>query len=396
MILTGLMVSRIFAPEPSAASLRLKAVRTGLEEMGARVRLFTTRPPAGIEAEPDRMVRRVPVLRDSEGYVKGYLSYASFDIQAFLKMLSMPKADFVLVEPPPTTGTVARIACGVRRIPYFWYAADVWSDATDSMDVPKIVKKVVRGFETFAIRGARGCIAVSEGVAERVEDMGAKSVKIVPNGADTDLFNPDVPTLSKLQKDEFGIVCPYFIYAGTASGWQGAELFAHAFERFWNPEQEVQFLYLTRGDAVSELQTVAERLAAKAKSLGIEYAPLIVRKTVSPEEAAQWQNQALASCVSIQPGIGYDLAYPTKVLTALACGTPVLYAGAGPASEDVTEHELGLAVPYDEQAVRDAMQTVVNAGAHRWDPLRLHRWVVKHRSMKAAGNAVAEYIASKL
>ncbi len=396
MILTGLMVSRIFAPEPSAASLRLRAVREGLEEIGTRVRVFTTEPPAGIEPEADCMVRRVPVLRDREGYVKGYLSYASFDIQAFFKMLTMPRTSFVLVEPPPTTGAVARVACSFRRIPYFWYAADVWSDATDSMDVPMAVKKIVRGFETFAIRGARGCIAVSEGVAERVQDMGAKSLRIVPNGADTDLFNPDAPSLFQQQKDEFGIVGPYFIYAGTASGWQGAELFARAFERFWNPEQKVQFLYLARGDAVPELLTIANRLSAKAQGLGIKYDPLVVQKTVAPEEAAQWQNQALASCVSIQPGIGYDLAYPTKVLTALACGTPVIYAGAGPASDDVTEHGLGLAVPYDEQAVEEAMQTVVDADTYRWDPLRLHKWVIKHRSMKAVGSSVAEYIASML
>ena len=65
MILTGLIVSRIFAPEPSAASLRLKAVKRGLEEAGSKVRVFTTEPPAGVEAEPDSTICRVPVLRDN-------------------------------------------------------------------------------------------------------------------------------------------------------------------------------------------------------------------------------------------------------------------------------------------------------------------------------------------
>lgn len=395
MILTGLIVSRIFAPEPSAASLRLKAVKRGLEEAGSKIRVFTTEPPASVEAEPDSTICRVPVLRDKEGYVKGYLSYASFDIQAFLKLFIMPKVDFILVEPPPTTGTIARVACTIRRIPYFWYAADVWSDATDSMDVPGFVKKTVRAIETFVIRGARGCIAVSDGVAQRVQEMGAKSVAVVPNGADTELFNPEVPRLALEEKSRMHISHPYFIYAGTASGWQGAELFANAFEKFWNPGRDIQFLYLTRGDSVSELEKIADRLANKAQAAGADYEPLVVQKTVPPQEAASWQSEAIASCVSIQPGIGYDLAYPTKALTALSCGTPVLYAGVGPAIGDIEDNDLGICVPYSEKSVLEAMGTLLNETRETRDPQRLHKWVEENRSMKAVGNAVATYIADR-
>ena len=396
MILTGLIVSRIFAPEPSAASLRLKAAKRGLEKAGAKVRVFTTEPPPGIKAEPDSTICRVPVVRDKEGYVKGYLSYASFDIQAFLKMLTMPKVDFILVEPPPTTGTVARLACTVRKIPYFWYAADVWSDATDSMDVPALVKKTVRGIESFAIRGARGCIAVSDDVAQRVWEMGAKSVAVVPNGADTQIFNPQAPQLTEEEKTRMRISRPYFIYAGTASGWQEAELFARAFEKFWQPIHDVQFLYLTRGDSVSELEKVADRLAKKAQAVGVDYEPLVIHKTVSPPEAASWQSEAIASCVSIQPGIGYDLAYPTKALTALSCGIPVLYAGVGLAIDDIAENDLGICVPYSEESVLDAMDTLLNEEHENWDPQRLHKWVEENRSMKAVGNAVADYITGRI
>ncbi|WP_072342370.1 glycosyltransferase [Actinomyces urinae] len=395
MILTGLIVSRIFAPEPSAASLRLKAVKRGLEEAGSKVRVFTTEPPVGIEAEPDSTICRVPVLRDKEGYVKGYLSYASFDIQAFLKLLTMPKVDFILVEPPPTTGTVARVACTIRRIPYFWYAADVWSDATDSMDVPGFVKKTVRNLETFAVRGARGCIAVSDGVAQRVQEMGAKSVAVVPNGADTELFNPEAPRLTPEEKNLMRVSRPYFIYAGTASGWQGAELFANAFEKFWNPDRDVQFLYLTRGDSVPELEKIADRLAKRAQVAGADYEPLVIQKTVPPQEAASWQSEAIASCVSIQPGIGYDLAYPTKALTALSCGTSVLYAGVGPAIDDIEDNDLGICVPYCEESVLEAMETLLNETRETREPQRLHKWVEENRSMKAVGKAVANYIADR-
>lgn len=400
MLLTGAIISRIFLPEASAASLRLAAVRKALVNAGTNMRVVTTNPPPGIAVETDSQITRVPVLRDSEGYVKGYVSYASFDIQAFFRVLTMPKQDFLLVEPPPTTGTVVRIASAIRRTPYFWYAADVWSDATDGMDVPNVVKRVVRGLEQFTVRGAHGCIAVSEGVAERVTELGAKSVKVVPNGADTDIFHPDVQSLSTDELRSMGIQKPFFIYAGTASQWQGADLFARAFEKYWAENGNAQLLYLTRGDSVEELQEIASRLQRAANAEGIKYSPMIVHSTVPATEAARWQKQAVASCVSIQPGIGYDFAYPTKVLTALSCGTPVIYAGAGPANSDIRDSDLGLSVSYDEESVKEAMTTMIEIyrkdDGGRWDPQSLHSWVQDNRSMESTGREVAKYIFDRL
>lgn len=400
MLLTGAIISRIFSPEASAASLRLSAVREELVRAGADVRVITTNPPPGIEVEKDPQITRVPVLRDSEGYVKGYASYSSFDIQAFFRVLTMPKSDFLLVEPPPTTGTVVRVASAIRGIPYFWYAADVWSDATAGMDVPEVVKRVVIGLEKFTIRGALGCIAVSDGVAQRINEFGAKSVKVVPNGADTKIFNPEVPSLSNEELRSMGIEKPFFIYAGTASKWQGADLFARAFERYWTEYADAQLLYLTRGDSVEQLEKIASRLEVASKSRGLGYAPIIVKPTVSATEAARWQKDAVASCVSIQSGIGYDFAYPTKVLTALSCGTPVIYAGSGPANDDIQDSDLGLSVLYDEESVKEAMRTVLSerrkASSRRWDPQLLHNWVRGNRSMESTGRNVAEYVFSRL
>ncbi len=45
------IVSRIFAPEPAAASFRLRALARGLTEAAAQVTVLTTRPPAGAEIE---------------------------------------------------------------------------------------------------------------------------------------------------------------------------------------------------------------------------------------------------------------------------------------------------------------------------------------------------------
>ena len=379
----GLMVTRIFAPESAAASLRLKVVRDALTKAGHTMRVITTKP--GKPFTPDPLIKRLPVLR-RDGYVKGYASYLSFDLQAFAHLLVGRRPGFLLVEPPPTTGVVARIAAGVRRVPYFWYAADVWSDATESMAVPQVVKSAVRAMESFAISGARGVIAVSEDVAQRARALGAKDVRVVSNGADTDSFHLLVEPIDDARKAEMGIKRPYFLYAGNASLWHGAQIFAQAFEGV----RGAQLLYLARGDNLDAIQQLADKARKDQPELG--YDPIIIHTPVDIAEAARWQRSAVACLASMVPGTSYEFAYTTKALSALACGTPVLYAGAGPAGEEIRRDQLGRAVDYDVNALAEAMKEMLT---ETYDAERLHQWVVENRSMQATGAAVAQYIAER-
>ncbi|MDO5722537.1 MAG: glycosyltransferase [Actinomycetaceae bacterium] len=380
----GLMVTRIFAPESAAAALRLSVVRKALTDAGYTMRVLTTKP--GKPFTPDPLVKRLPVLR-RDGYVKGYLSYLSFDLQAFAHLLAGKKPQFLLVEPPPTTGVVARVAAKVRRVPYFWYAADVWSDATESMEVPTIVKRAVRAMESFAISGARGVIAVSEDVAAKAYRLGAQDVRVVSNGADTDSFNLDVKPVSPSEQAKIGIKKPFFLYAGNASHWHGAQIFAHAVKEV----PGVQLLYLARGDNLEEVSQVAQQI--KEENPHLDYDPIVVSSLVDIDVAASWQRAAIACLASLKPGSGYEFAYTTKALSSLACGTPVIYAGPGPAADEIRTSGLGQAVAYEVGAVSQAMRQMLTATPDR---KRLHQWVVDNRSMQATGRAVAKYIGEKL
>lgn len=79
------VVSRIFLPEPAAASFRLDALVRSLGVAGAKVTVLTTTPPPHLRGDgaSTGRVRRWPVLRDKTGYVRGYLQYLSFDVPAF-------------------------------------------------------------------------------------------------------------------------------------------------------------------------------------------------------------------------------------------------------------------------------------------------------------------------
>ncbi|WP_131104353.1 glycosyltransferase [Ornithinimicrobium sufpigmenti] len=391
-----LLATRIFAPEAAAATFRLGALVGGLAERADVHVLTTTAPPAlrgaaGMEREVDGRVRvsRWPVLRDATGYVRGYLPYLSFDLPLSLRLLTAPRPDTVVVEPPPTTGAVVRTVAALRRIPYVYYAADVWSDATASMGAPAPVVAVMRAVERYALRGARDVIAVSDGVADRVRALLGRAstvpVTVVPNGIDTAVFTP----VGKRHPES--PETPYLVYAGTASEWQGAEVFAEAMREVVAAEPTARLVFLGQGSSWPALERLRDELPLGA----VELRPL-----VPPAEAAAWLRGAAAALVSVRPGVGYDFAYPTKVIAALATGAPVIFAGPGPAASDVREHRLGESVGHDVPEVAAAMLAAVRASQDAaqsgpWSPPERERrvaWVRAHRSLSATGHAAAAVV----
>lgn len=384
------LATRIFAPEAAAATFRLTEVVRALSARGAQVRVLTSAPPPGQRATdvidvPGAEVRRAPVLRDASGYVRGYLQYMSFDLPLALRLLTTPRPDVVLVEPPPTTGAVVRTVVGLRslvggRVPYVYYAADVWSDASESVGAPRVVVSILRSIERFALRGAREVLAVSDGVAERVRELGADPVTVVRNGIDTDLFTPQGPVPRDAPS------APFLVYAGTASEWQGAEIFAEAMREVVKRVPGARLVFLGQGSSWPALQRIAADLPPGTIEL---------RALVPAAEAAAWQRAAAGALVSIKPGLGYDFAYPTKVLAALACGTPVVYAGPGPAAADLTRDNLGEAVEYAVAPVAEAMTSVLRAHPlPQTERERRAAWVLEHRSLARTGQEAADSVLS--
>ncbi|MDU2312805.1 MAG: glycosyltransferase family 4 protein [Varibaculum cambriense] len=377
------IVSRIYLPEAAAASFRLAGVAKAIREKGVEVEVVTTTPPPGLQVADQERVRRFPVLRDKEGYVRGYLQYLSFDIPAFFRVLFSPRAAVTLVEPPPTTGFFMRIANKLLGVPYVYYLPDLWGAASASF-APKIVVKAVKALETFAVRGAAAVIAVNEEIAETARAMGAKSVHLIPNGIDTDTFTNEVEPLSRGEREDVGLAeAPYFIYTGTASEWQGASIFISALAQVVDKIPH-HLVFLGKG---SDWDLLKEQ-AAKPELKGRVH----VLGTLSPGETARWIAGADAGLVSIKTGVGYDHAYPTKVLSTLACGTSVVYAGSGPAREDIEAHDLGICVGYSALGVAKAMERLADEGLPENRIKKLRTWVMANKSLSASSEEVVQVL----
>lgn len=368
----------MFTPEVGAAAFRLRVLADSFAALGHRVEVVTTRPPGDPVCDDGELrVSRWPALRDSSGNIRGYVQYLSYDIPLLARLLLAPRPALLVVEPPPTTGLVVRLAAAVQRVPFVYYAGDVWSDGVASMGAPRPVVVAMRFVESWVMRAASSVLCVSDGVAERVRELGVSPdrIVVVGNGVDTDTFTVDGPA------EATGDPC--FVYTGTMSEWQGAEIFVHALARCRQERPDARLVFLGQGSDVAHLRRVADDVAPGAVHFG---------GVVPPTTAAAWLRGATAALVSIRPGQGYDFAKPTKIYAATACGTPVIFAGVGAGHDAVQASRLGWSPGYDADSIAQAMLAAASLTEQERRELsgRLRTWTGQHASLRTMGRAAAE------
>lgn len=375
--------SRTFRPEPTAAALRLGALCDALVERSCEVEVITSALANPAENEDSAYafaVKRFPVLRDKTGMVRGYVPYLSFDIPGFFRLLMTRRPDVFVCEPPPTSGAVTRLAAGIRRIPYVYYAGDIVSDAASAQGTHPLVVATVRAMERWVLRGAERVITVGQGVVERIEELSGKKADLVPNGINT------AAGVSK--KGQFAptgfpeVHGPVILYAGTVADWLAPEIFIDPFKKVREVYKDAALVYLGQGSAWESLQAHAQ---------GVEGVYFV--DALPPDEAHKWYAHADVTLASLRPG-GYDYAYPTKILASLAAGTPVVYAGPGVAADDVNDNNLGIAVDLEESAIEDALLTMLERlkEPDSYQPQRLWEWVDTQRSVRNSSRKAADFV----
>jgi glycosyltransferase involved in cell wall biosynthesis len=379
----AVIVSRIFPPEASAASGILRSWACAFRDAGASVNVFTTTPPRGAKiSDPDGIrIRRAPVLRNRHQYVRGYISYLSFDVPLFFRLLFSRRADVYIVEPPPTTVAVVRVVAALRGTPYVVRAADLWSDAAVLVTRSRFVLWTLRRLEMWGLRGAARLFAAHEPLVARLRELGVETpATAIGFGADTDSFRYE-PTPKP--------AAPVFVYAGTYSELHGAGIFIDAFAVLLRRHPRARLRFIGNGEE-------REALRKRSHELGVDTA-VDFQGPIPPLELSPILCAATASLASLKPGQGYDYAFTTKVYSSLAAGCPVIFAGVGPTGPFIRSFDVpgaGVAVHYNVAAVTDAMETAVTAAPQARVRARVSTWTHDRYSLNAiARQVVAESLA---
>lgn len=370
------LATRIYAPEVSAASGLLESWAVGFRDAGARVTVLTSTPPRGMVPDdpPHLTVRRARVIRDRQDYVRGYISYLSFDVPLAWRLLRQGKVDLYVVEPPPTTVAVVRCVAALFRTPYVVDAADLWSDAAALATRNPLVPLALRWLERWGLRGARHLFAAHQPLIDRFREVGIETpASPIGFGADTAAFS----FRGDVSRE------PHFIYAGTHSEWHGAGIFVDAFAAIADRHPTARLTFIGNGQE-------RDLLASRARELGLA-ARVAFESPVAPRELAPRLASATASLASLKPGGGYDYAFTTKVYSSLASGCPVIFTGTGPTARfiaDAGHADVGVAVAYDADAVAAAMERAIAnpVGPERREALSA--WARATYSLEAVASTV--------
>lgn len=373
------IATRIFGPEVSAASGILRTWAEEFRDRGFEVTILTARPPRGsvIDDPTGIDVRRARVKRDRQQYVRGYLSYMSFDIPLAFRLLFSRRADLYVVEPPPTTVAVVRVIAAIRRTPYVVRAADYWTEAAELVTTSSFVIGTLRRLEAWGLRGAKMLFAAHQPLIDRFRAVGIDSPAMpIGFGADTKHFHYD----GQRPPD-----APVFVYAGTHSEWHGAGIFVEAMPALVDAHPGARLVYYGNGEEREGMQARAHELGL---SESVEFNAPIPPAALSPILAG-----ATASVASLAPVAANEYALATKAYSSLAAGCPVIFAGVGPtiAFLNDADHPLaGIAVPY---GVSETAAAMIAAAASPLQPdarAELAEWSAGLFSLSAIAERVVD------
>jgi glycosyltransferase involved in cell wall biosynthesis len=271
------------------------------------------------------------------------VNYCSFMAAGSVAALFIRRPTVVYAwHPPLTVGVVAAVLASLRKAPFVYDVQDVWPDSAlmSGMLREGMITSVLRKLERFVYRRAAHLFVVTEGAKENLIAKGAAPdrISIVPHWADESAFaRPDAGARTWaarfLEKEAHFVVT----FAGNIGLLQRLDSVLLAAKRISDPRIAFRIV----GDGADR-----PRLERLAKELGVANVRFVGARPSSDMAAIFAESDALI--VPFGAGPLGELVIPTKTLSYLAAGRPIIIAMSGPATRMVEDAGAGIAVPSDD------------------------------------------------
>ncbi len=320
-----------YSPEVTGIAPYNAALCEQLRASGHDVRMLTTFSyyPAWKKESADRgrlfrtdSVRGVLVHRcwhyvpGKVSALKRILHEGSFVLMSWLRLLSLPKADvLVVVSPPLLLGAAAWLAGKLRGMPFVFHVQDLQPDAAVGLGMLKAgaFTRVLYALERLAYAQAARVSVISGGMRRAILGKGVPETKTVlfPNGAPD--WSAGGPPRGRFRaRCGFGAEDFLAIYSGNLGVKQGLGILLDAAPLLRDPR--VKLVLCGGGAQRGELE---QRLARER--------PPNVRLLPLQDDAgyAEMMADTDVSVITQQKGTG-QFFFPSKLLASLAAARPVL------------------------------------------------------------------------
>jgi glycosyltransferase involved in cell wall biosynthesis len=282
-------------------------------------------------------------------FIHRVISFLSFMLSSFLIGLRVGEVDLVWgTSPPIFQGITAWLLTRLKGVPFLFEVRDLWPAFAVAVGVLRqpVLIRLSEWLERFLYRRADLLVVNSPGFIGHVQARGARRVELVPNGADTTMFNPQVSgaEFRRLHGLEHRYVV---LYAGAhgMSNDLGVVLDA---ARLLQEQSDIVILFVGDG---KEKPSLVKRAAA----MGLENVRFIPPLAKAGMPAAL---SAADACLAIlKPVAMYQTVYPNKVFDYMAAGKPVLLAIDGVIREALETARAGIFVqPGDASALAQSIR----------------------------------------
>ena len=350
-----LILTQYFPPEIGGAQTRLKFLAAELARRGHEVEIVTSFPnyPKGEffpgyekgiyrrETLEGLAIHRVWLYPAVGSGVKRMLNYGSFTLTCLFGLLRCKRPDYIFVESPPLfLSAPAWIAGLFWRAKFIFNVADLWPDVIVDQGFMKegFVMRVLRGIESWSYRRATYVNTVTDWIGKVLQEkksVPAEKILFLPNGADTQTFQPRPPDESLLT--QLGVAGKKIVlWAGTLGFAHGIDNILNAAKLLESPHPNIHFLFVGNGSA-------REGLIAQSKSMNL--ANVTFLDSVPLGEIVRYYSICFCGLASLINIPVYEGARPSKVFPVLASAKPLIFIGSGEGARLVETAEAGAVVP---------------------------------------------------
>ncbi|MEK9132265.1 MAG: glycosyltransferase family 4 protein, partial [Patescibacteria group bacterium] len=263
--------------------------------------------------------------------------YVSFIISSFFIKHRIPKPDVVIASSPPLfVGIIGVIFKKLWHVPFILDIRDLWPESVESVGAVKN-KKLLRQAEKLAhwiYKNAAHITVTSPGIQKKLTSQRLKilpAISIIPNGAELDLFKPDISGSQIRHTWNLGknfVV----LYTGNLGLAQAPEIFIKTAE-ILKKHTDISLLIVGAGVLLEKLQIQATKKSLKN----------IIFTGNQPR--SKMPHFVAAADICIIPYKAADTfrnTFPSKMFDYMAGARPIIINLKGEASELIDQAKCGV------------------------------------------------------
>ena len=298
-----------------------------------------------------KIIRAYVYRAHHKSFVHRVFAFLSFMLSSFIEGLKVKDVDLIWgTSPPIFQGITAWALARIKRVPFLLEIRDLWPAFAIAVGVLKsrILIGASEWLEKFLYRSADRVMVNSPGYVDHVRDLGAKRVELVPNGADSGMFDPakkgaDFRSSHSINRKFVAL------YAG-AHGMSNDLTVVLDAANLLQDLSDLQVVFLGDGKEKVNLQQRAAEMALK----NVTFVDSVPKSEMSDALAGA------DACIAIlKPIEWYKTTYPNKVFDYMAAGRPITLAIDGVIRDVVDAAGCGIfAEPGDPVALANALRAL--------------------------------------